>query len=67
MIVPLTLSAGLQRLMLERNKKRTYSADIKYAREATMRAAINDFVEILAIGLFVAGIGAVGAAFHAVV
>lgn len=31
-----------------------------------MRAAINDLVEVLAIGLFVAGIGAVGAALHAV-
>lgn len=31
-----------------------------------MRAAMSDLVEILAIGLFVAGVGAVGAALHAV-
>jgi len=31
-----------------------------------MRAAVGDFMEILAIGLFVAGIGAMGAALHAV-
>ncbi len=31
-----------------------------------MRAAVGDIVEILAIGLFMAGIGAVGAALHAV-
>ena len=34
--------------------------------ERGMRAAVSDFVEILAIGLFVAGIGAMGAALHAV-
>ena len=31
-----------------------------------MRAAVSDLVEILAIGLFVAGIGAMGAALQAV-
>lgn len=31
-----------------------------------MRATVGDLVEILAIGLFVAGVGAVGAALHAV-
>ena len=36
------------------------------AGEAKMRAAVGDLVEILAIGLFVAGVGAVGAALHAV-
>lgn len=32
-----------------------------------MREAVGDLVEILALGLFVAGVGAVGAALHAVV
>lgn len=31
-----------------------------------MREAVGDLFEILALGLFVAGIGAVGAALHAV-
>lgn len=31
-----------------------------------MRAAVSDVVEILAIGLFVAGVGAMGAVLHAV-
>ena len=53
-------------MTLEKNKQRTYGVWIEYIREANMRAAINDLVEVLAIGLFVAGIGAVGAALHAV-
>ena len=32
-----------------------------------MRTAVVDFVELVALGLFVAGIGAMGAALHAVV
>lgn len=31
-----------------------------------MRDALSDLVELMAIGLFVAGIGALGAALHAV-
>ncbi len=31
-----------------------------------MREALSDLVELMAIGLFVAGIGALGAALHAV-
>ena len=31
-----------------------------------MREAVGDFVELLALGLFVAGVGALGAALHAV-
>ena len=57
---------GPARMTLEKNKQRTYGVWIEYIREANMRAAINDLVEVLAIGLFVAGIGAVGAALHAV-
>jgi len=34
--------------------------------EAQMKAAVGDLVEILAIGLFVAGVGVVGAALHVV-
>ena len=63
----LTLSHGLFPHNLVNGTKKEHKMRIAGTTGTrNMRAALGDLVEILAIGLFVAGIGAVGAALHAV-
>ena len=62
----LTLSGHGFRRRLKRTKTERIVPGVSTRWEAIMRAAVSDLVEILAIGLFVAGIGAMATAMHAV-
>jgi len=64
--VPLTLFAGVLRIQLMGTESEHIVSEQGMDGEAKMRATVGDLVEILAIGLFVAGVGAMGAALHAV-